>query len=253
MKKNLTFLLLLLFCFPVNAAQEWFSVKEIINGKSFILNTGDKVRLASIQVPNVQEIDTAGHYGRPGEPMGEEAKKALAGLLANSKIRIDYNPGKRDRHERLLGQVYDDKGNWIQGQMLAQGYAMVYSFNDDAPEIIQKMLVEERKAITAKSGLWSHPYFRIISPLETAQYINRFKLVEGKVISVNRSHDNIYLNFSEQWRGNFAVFISHKNRNAFDYVKLQVLVGQKIRVRGWINYHNAPMITITHSEQIEPQ
>jgi len=29
------------------------------------------------------------------------------------------------------------------------------------------------------------------------------------------------------------------------------LAGRNVRVRGWIHYHNAPMIDITHPEQIE--
>jgi hypothetical protein len=34
-------------------------------------------------------------------------------------------------------------------------------------------------------------------------------------------------------------------------MNLPSLVGKTIRVRGWINYHNAPMIDLTHPEQIE--
>lgn len=248
---NVICLLLVLSPFPIGAEEEFLRVREIINGKSFILESGDKVRLASIQVPNVQEQDTPGHYGRPGEPMGEEAKKALSGMILGKKIRIDYNPGKRDRHNRLLGQVYDEAGKWIQGEMLQKGYAMVYSFNDDSPTLITDMLAREKIAIQQKSGIWANPYYRIITPEETGEFINRFKLVSGEIASVNESHDNIYLNFNKEWRGRFAVFISHKNHQAFDIGWLKSLTGKKLRVRGWINYHNAPMMTIDHPGQLE--
>lgn len=246
-------ILLILFPLYLNAAENTFTVANVINGKSFITESGDTVRLASIESPNAQEADTSQHHGRPGEPLGEEAKQVLSGLIKGKKIRIEYNPGKRDRHNRLLGQVYDEKGVWIQGELLKRGMAMTYSFTDDQHEMIEKMLEAEKVARKKNIGLWANPYFRIIKPEEAAEFINRFKLVEGKVISVNDSHGNIYINFNEHWKGNFAVFISRKHTASFAAIPLKSLVGKKVIIRGWINYHNAPMIDITHPEQIETE
>ncbi|MEI7669677.1 MAG: thermonuclease family protein [Pseudomonadota bacterium] len=244
-------ILFFLLPFAVNAQDEYFVVKSVINGKSFILESGDKVRLASLQVPNTQEENTPEHHGRNGEPLGDEARNALSSLILGKKIRIEYNPAKRDRHNRLLGQVYDEKGNWIQGEMLKKGYAMVYSFSDDVPETIDKMIELEKNAIKSGVGIWSNPYFRIIKTEEAAEFINRYKLVEGTIVSVNQSHDNIYLNFSKEWRGKFAVFISHKNMDNFRGIDFKSLIGKKVIVRGWINYHNAPMINVNNFKQIE--
>jgi|GEM_PF-6078466 len=236
---------ILLFALPAKAQEPLLPVKTILNGKSFVVASGDTVRLASIQVPNTED------KGRAGEPLGEEAKAALSHLISGKSVRIDYtNSDKRDRHERLLGQIYDEKGNWIQGEMLKSGYAMVYSFADDDTQMLDNMLALEKQAMEAKTGIWANPYFRVISAEEAGEFINRYRLVEGTVVSVNESHENIYLNFNKEWRGHFAVFISRKNR---EYVKdrdLKSLIGKKIRVRGWINYHNAPMINITNSRQI---
>jgi endonuclease YncB( thermonuclease family) len=251
--RNYRFILFLLLFLPLAASAEngLFTVTQVMNGKSFIVDSGDKVRLASIQAPNAQEEDTPLRRGRPGEPLGTEAKQALSALILGKKIRIDYNPGKRDRHSRLLGQVYDEKGTWIQGEMLKQGYAMVYSFNDDSHDIIEKMLAAERTAQKKNLGIWNHPYYHTLKPEETGSYLNHFKIVEGKVVSVNNYHGHAYINFSEHWKGNFAVFISKKFADEFADMHLKSLVGKKIRVRGWINYHNAPMMDITRPEQIE--
>lgn len=230
------------------AATDALKVTQIINGKSLVLESGDTVRLASIEVPNVKEEKPP--Y-RNGEPLGDEARKALENLVAGKSVQIDAKPGTRDRHNRLLGQVFTSDGVWLQGAMLTQGYAMVYSFNDDSHDVIEKMLAHEREARAAGRGIWAHPYFRIITPQETSEFINRFKIVEGVIKSVNLSHDNMYINFSEHWKGQFAVFISRKYTAAFAALNPQSLVGKKVRVRGWINYHNAPMIDITHPEQIE--
>jgi endonuclease YncB( thermonuclease family) len=247
------FLLLFLLLAPVTvlACSDLRPVASVINGKSFTLATGETVRLASIEAPNTEEKADGVHGARPGEPLGEEAKAELAKLLAGHTVCIDYNPGERDRHNRLLGQVYDDKGNWIQGGMLMSGYAMVYSFSDDRHDVIVNMLAAEKQAQALRLGVWAHPYFRVIAPAETPEFINRFKLVEGKVISVHDYHGHTYINFTERWKGNFAIFISRKFAPAFAAMNLPSLVGKTIRVRGWINYHNAPMIDLTHPEQIE--
>jgi hypothetical protein len=147
--------------------------------------------------------------------------------------------------------VYGEKGVWVQGEMLKQGWAMVYSFNDDSHDIIEKMLAAEKEARAAKRGVWANPYYRIIKPEEAGEFINRFKLVEGKVMSVHDYHGNIYVNFSEHWKGNFAVFISHKHVGDFSAWNPYSLEGKRVCVHGWINYHNAPVIDITRPEQME--
>lgn len=232
---------------------EFFSISQVPNGKTLLLSTNDTVRLASIEAPNTEQKAEGIHPARPGEPLGEEAKAALAQLVAGHKVRIDYNPGERDRHNRLLGQVYDEQGRWLQGELLRQGWAMVYSFSDDKHDVIVKMLAAEHEAQAAKHGIWAHPYFRIITPEQAPEFINRFKLVEGKVVSVHDYHGHTYINFSEHWKGSFAVFISRKFADKFTALNLPSLVGKTIRVRGWINYHNAPMIDLSHPEQIELQ
>lgn len=243
------FLLLLLPALAL-AKDAGHSVKHIINGKSFVLETGDTVRLASIQVPNVQEADTIERKGRPGEPQGEEARRALEQLVAGKTIKVQTGKNPRDRHERLLGQAYADDV-WLQGAMLRKGYAMVYSFTDKPVDLIQKMLAEERAARQEKLGIWADPYFKILSPQETAQSLNRFRLVEGRVESVRKVRGNTYINFSRDWHGQFHVFISRKNADAFKQQELQALEGKAIRVRGWVNYYKAPMISLTHPGQIE--
>jgi endonuclease YncB( thermonuclease family) len=243
----------LLFFIPLSAAggDELLAVASVMNGKSFVLASGDVVRLASIEAPNTEEKADGVHTARPGEPLGMEAKAALTQLLVGRKVRMDYVKGGRDRHNRLIGQVFRDDGVWIEGEMLKQGWAMVYSFADDKPEVIEKMLAAEKEAQGSKRGIWADPYFRVITPPEAEQFVGRFKLVEGKVISVHDYHENTYINFSERWKGNFAVFISHKYTAAFAAMNLPSLVGRTVRVRGWINYHNAPGIDLTHPEQIE--
>lgn len=232
-------------------ADELQAVDRVLNGKSFVLSSGEGVRLASIEAPNCYEAADAVHHAREGEPLGEEVKSALALLLQGRKVHINPVGKGRDRHNRLLGQVRRDDGVWIESEMLRKGFAMVYSFRDDAPADISKMLAAEQEARATKRGIWAHPYYRVLAPSETNAFINRFKIVEGKIVSVHPWHGNLYINFSQEWKGQFAVFIPRKYADDFAPLHLDALVGKTVRVRGWIHYHKAPMIDLTHRNQIE--
>ncbi len=247
---TLHWLCVLLCLLPTLCYSAEYTVDRVINGKSFVVSSGETVRLAAIEAPNAQEESTPTHRGRSGEPLGEEARHALELLIAHKTITLELNSQAHDRHDRLLGQAY--VGNlWVQGELLTQGYAMTYSFSDTPREITQKMLAQERLARAAKRGLWAHPYYRVITPGETDEFINRFKLVKGTVVSVHHSHDNIYINFFNEWKGKFAVFISRKHAPAFTQMNLTSLERKTILVRGWIHYHNAPMMDITHPDELE--
>jgi hypothetical protein len=109
----LSFILLPALAYAGDASTK---VTSVINGKSVVLASGDVVRLASIETPNVEEQATPSMPGRPGEPLGPEAKQALESQVLGKVIRIEETNGKRDRHNRLLGQVYGPDNLWIQGR-----------------------------------------------------------------------------------------------------------------------------------------
>ena len=63
----------------------------------------------------------------------------------------------------------------------------------------------------------------------------------------------LYLNFAEDWRNDFTVTIERKSLASFEEagLDLEALTGKRIRVRGFIEWWNGPMIAATHPEQIE--
>ena len=69
---------------------------------------------------------------------------------------------------------------------------------------------------------------------------------------VGESSGRIYLNFDKDWRKDFTVLIERKDGDAFKAAGIdpKALAGKKLRVRGWIEWRNGPMIHVTHVEQI---
>jgi len=59
----------------------------------------------------------------------------------------------------------------------------------------------------------------------------------------------IYVNFAEDWRHDFTIAIARKDLAAFETAgfDLERLAGARVRVRGWVEWWNGPMIKATPS------
>ena len=80
-------------------------------------NTKLRLRLLGIDAPEVA------HNGKPGQPLGEEARDYLDHLIGGKTIRVDaYGP---DQYNRVLGVIWDDQVN-VNLLMVAMGYAEIY-------------------------------------------------------------------------------------------------------------------------------
>ena len=143
-------------------------------------------------------------------------------------------------------------GKWIQGDLLLRGRARVYSFRDNRT-LVSDMLTLELEARKADRGIWSHAFYRVRDTSETVEHLDSFQLVEGQVVDTAAVRGRIYLNFGEDWRSDFTVTISPKDKRRFqeESYELLALKGRRIRVRGWLHQRNGPMIDVTHPEQIE--
>jgi micrococcal nuclease len=70
---------------------------------------------------------------------------------------------------------------------------------------------------------------------------------------VGEGGGRIYLNFADDWRSDFTISIERKDVPALAAagIDLKGLAGKPVRVRGWIEWRNGPMIAATHPEQLE--
>jgi hypothetical protein len=83
--------------------------------------------------------------------------------------------------------------------------------------------------------------------------MHTFQVVEGRVTKVAQYRKTTYINFGRRWRTDFTLIVKGRSHR---YLKkhgldLTSLKGRRVRVRGWIEERNGPMIRLTHPEQIE--
>ncbi len=250
------FLVLALAGFGARAAPlakgAWVTVAQVVDGDTVSIASpigrASEIRLVGIQAPKLP-------LGRPGFrkwPLADEARDALLGLTAGRRLRLSYGGRRMDRHGRILAHLHDEKGIWIQGEMLIRGMARVYSFADNRA-VIDEMLALERQARAKRRGLWADLFYAVRGQAEAGRFIGGFQLVEGRVLDVTLVRGRAYLNFGANWRTDFSISLNSKALRLFRRAKVDpsAYEGRRIRVRGWIKSYNGPMIGVTHPEQIE--
>jgi len=205
---------------------------EVVDGDTLLLESGTEIRLVSIQAPKLP----LGRRGFVAWPLGEEAKQALEEMALGRELTLYYGGRKKDRYGRMRAHLVRDDGLWLQGALLAGGWARVYSFHDNR-SLIDEML----------------PYYAVRTPEEVVDDVGSFQLVEGRAMDSAIVRRRGYINFGADWKSDFTIAIQPKDRKLFgeDGENILRLKRRIVRVRGWIKSYNGAMIEATHPEQIE--
>ena len=204
------------------------------------------VRLAGIDAARPQASSAA------ETALLDKARATLAELAEEHVVCLSLPPQKFDRYGRLLAQVVREDGLWLQEQLLRRGLARVHTTQETRARA-QEMLAIETAARKDRLGLWRSAEFQVRNVSDAGRFIGSFQLVEGRVVTSGRRKDWWYLNFGEDWRNDFTVSIGKAAlplfaQQGFDLFALQ---GKVIRVRGWMEKLNGPMLEVNHPEQIE--
>ena len=227
-------------------------VSSVVDGDTVVLKSGAQVRLVGIQAPKLP----LGRKGFEPWPLGEEAKTALETLALHREVRLFNGKAREDRHGRILAHLVvetaKDGSVWAEQHLLEAGLARVYSFADNR-SCVANMLSFERDARARRLGMWADAFYDIRPQWQSGRYLGTFQLVEGEVLDVAEVRTGVYLNFEENWREDFSVFIARRDLRRFGGKEHELanLKGQWIRVRGWLKLRNGPMIDVSHPEQIE--
>lgn len=224
-------------------------VVEVIDGDTVLLESGLEVRLVGIQAPKLP----LGRRGFAPWPLADEAKTALEELVLGRAVTLHYGGRRVDRYGRALAHLVRDDGQWIQARLLELGLARVYSFADNRA-LIADMLRVETNARQAARAMWSLANYQVLGQAEAARGEGDYALVEGWVVDVAEVRGRGFLNFGADYRTDFTISIDPPDLREFfekEDVLLESYNGARVRVRGWVEDFNGPMIRVTHPEQIE--
>jgi endonuclease YncB( thermonuclease family) len=239
-------------CFVlINLTSHADVVSFVIDGDTFITESGVKVRLLGINAPE-KATDTY-----LAEPFSEEATELLKKLVLNKDVKLITHPqNTHDKYGRLLAYVYLQDGTWVNEALLKQGVVHIYTFPDTAHKT-QRLFQAEHFARQSKLGIWQLERWQthLASKPIADKYIGGFALVEGRVLHTAQVNDIVYLNFGTDWRNDFTVSIpkkywKHFKRKGIDDIE-QGYRSKHMIIRGFLKPVNGPMITASHPEQLQ--
>jgi len=227
-------------------------VRQVLDGRTLVLDNGQEVRLAAIETPAPPAPGEAG----PQAKAGLAAMRALEALLAGRPVTLKRLGPSSDRYGRLVAHVFAaGREQSAQQDMLSQGHARVAG-EVGAVACASLLWGAERVARAGRLGLWADPFYAIrqaASPGEVLAERGRFTLVEGKVLSVRESRGTIYVNFGRRWSEDFTATIPKRSERAFiaEGIMPKSLARRQVRVRGFVEERGGPWIELTRPEQIE--
>ncbi|PID51993.1 MAG: hypothetical protein CR972_04330 [Candidatus Moraniibacteriota bacterium] len=122
------------------SAEGIYSVIHIVDGDTFDIENGERVRMIGIDTPERGEV----YY--------KEAKEYLKILIHGKKVRLVKDVSERDRYGRLLRHVYVDD-QWINKKMIRDGFARLVTYAPDVAHVAD-FTSAERAARKEHIGLW---------------------------------------------------------------------------------------------------
>lgn len=127
-------------------------VERVVDGDTVDLRIGGesvRVRILNVNTPETK------HPEIEPECLGAEASEFLANLLPRgTRVTVDLDGQKYDRHGRTLAWLIDEQGRHIGEEILRNGYGQAVSYGDNKKHL-QRAIAAEQQAAEAKLGLYS--------------------------------------------------------------------------------------------------
>lgn len=136
-------LVVALLVFIFYPCPEAWKVKEVIDGDSIVLQSGETVRYIGIDAPE------------ENQPFFQEATEANREMLDGKKITLEYDMEKRDDWGRILAYVWVDS-LLVNAELIKRGLARFYPFRSN-PTYSDTFCFLQKQARQQKIGIWSIP------------------------------------------------------------------------------------------------
>jgi len=134
-------------CSTNSAQTSTEKVVRIIDGDTFEINGGIKVRLIGIDTPEMK------NQNKTIDCFAQESKRKLETMIGGKEVVLVKDISETDKYGRLLRYVY--LGNeMVNDTLVKEGYARISTFPPDV-KFKDQFLADERQAREANFGLWS--------------------------------------------------------------------------------------------------
>lgn len=231
----------------------WAKADYATSGGQVIVE-GQRFKLIGLEPPRIEKTQK---FFTSGQPMAKEAQTHLNKILANHDLQvgIEYDEVIIDEFNRSLAHLFvkDKQGKIksVQALMLEAGFALA---NTTPPNLKHQNCYyqAEKRARDAAKVLWSvaekRPdlHYPIVESTKIYAEDTGFRLVKGKVQSVQKSSNNIIINLDTT-----GIRVRPEDWSHFNYRDVRKLKGKIIEARGQLfHFKGAMYMRIKHPNTI---
>jgi len=192
--------------------------------------------------------------------MNMAARDFLEESLLGKTVGVYITSTDVNARKNELGHIYahilTQDGKWVQADMVSRGLAYATS-DESSRDLVRALYKYEELGRARKLGLWQYPKYDIKNDATIGKYINTFNIYEGVITDTRDNKRYIFLNFGKDIEKNVTAVIKMTDQlifipeNTISTFKYNDLKGRHVRIRGWFEEKDGPMLLITHPEQIE--
>ncbi|AOU96660.1 hypothetical protein BI364_00250 [Acidihalobacter yilgarnensis] len=201
-------------------------VSRVFDGDTVLLNSGVHVRLIGLDTPELA------HRQRPADPLADDARRRLEGLLARSgwTLRLRFDVERRDHYGRTLAHAYLPDGTSVSAALLRYGLATALVVPPNLAEAACYQRAEAQ-ARAQRAGLWALARYQPVASTALPKRAHGFHIVHGRVVHVGFARRAVWINLE----GHVALRIDRRDLAYFREIDLRRLEGTQISARGWVH------------------
>ncbi len=201
----------------------YYAVKKVYDGDTVLLTDGLKVRLLSVNTPEVEGRNKLEEAG------GEAAKRWVTEKLTGKKVRLEFDLERKDKYGRTLAYIFTEENEHINLTLVRLGLAAMNIYPPNL-RYLDDFILAQQQAEDSRQGLWRLPAYQVKPvALLTQKNYKGWQRLQGRVQSIKKSRKYVYLTFS----GSFSVRIAKTQLKFFS--DISAYQGKILEVRGWVN------------------
>jgi endonuclease YncB( thermonuclease family) len=198
----------------------------------------------------------------PDHPrLASEVRDKLAQWLDGREVAVRALADKPNRFGRIPARLFAAPPGTpgteigIAEAILDAGLAR-YRPDGAAHPCRESLLAAEAEARAGRIGLWADPFYAVLPATDRAAFANPrtgMVIVDGTPVSLGETASRFYLNFGPRRGSDFAITLPKRGANALEKagVKVQDLVGKRLRVRGLLDATFGPQMELIDPDQLE--
>ncbi len=135
-------------------------VKKVFDGDTFLLASGEKVRLIGLDTPELHESDKLFRDSRKSKMevskiklMGKKSYLFTKLMVEGRYVRLEFDTERKDKYNRLLAYAYLQNGTFVNAEILKQGYASMLTVPPNV-KYVNDFLKLYKEAKENRRGLW---------------------------------------------------------------------------------------------------